>query len=55
MDALRPSLEAAAEHLTFMMHVGVMILHIAIFNDSTMVSGGQNHFVRVLTLSSKRT
>jgi hypothetical protein len=54
MDALRPSLEAVAGHLTFMMLVDVMILHIAIFNDLIMASGGLNHFVPALMLSSKR-
>jgi hypothetical protein len=33
MDAQRQSSAAAAEHSTSMMHVDVMTLHIAIFND----------------------
>jgi hypothetical protein len=55
MVAQRQSSAAAAEHSTFTMHVVVMILRIAIFNDSTMASGGPNHFEPALMLSSKRT
>jgi hypothetical protein len=53
MVAQRQSSAAAAGHSIFMMHVVAMILHIAIFNDSTMASGGPNHFEPALMQSSK--
>jgi hypothetical protein len=53
MDVQLRSLEVAVEHSISTMHVGAMTLRIAIFNDSTMASGGMNHFEPALMQSSK--